>query len=75
MELPKHMCEKHRGYLLEQLSAIPLQMDGWMDILGGISEILAMAHPSKAQLEDGRVWFKCAGDRILLLEDECEVAP
>lgn len=46
-----------------------------MDILGGISEVLADAPPSKAQLEDGWVWFKCADDRILLQEDECEVAP
>lgn len=46
-----------------------------MDVLGGISEILAMAHPSKTQLEDGRVWCKCADDRILLQEDGCEVVP
>lgn len=43
--------------------------------MGGISEILAVANASKAQLEDGRVWFRCADDRILLQEDECEVAP
>lgn len=43
--------------------------------MGGISEILAVAHPSETQLGDERVWFTSADDRILVKKDECEVAP
>lgn len=75
MELPKHTYEKHSGKLSKQLSAVHLQMDGWMDTLGGISEIVAMAHPPKTQLGGERVWFTSADDRILVKKDECEVAP
>lgn len=46
-----------------------------MDTLGGISGILAVAHPPKTQLGGERVWFTSADDRILVKKEECEVAP